>query len=406
MKDFSCSASSGVRPEWRGKYLAFTERDTVSADGSPTCVAYLKRLGVTHVQLQPIADFASIPEDDAEAFNWGYDIGNYNVPEGSYATDPAHGEVRIRECKQMIQALHRAGLGVILDVVYNHTYRRHSWLDRCAPGRYYRHDAEGNHLNGSGCGNETASELPPFRDYMLRSVVYWAKEYHVDGFRFDLMGVHDVETMNLIRAALDELPGGEHILMLGEPWAGGTIGLKPPHLAADKENAARLSPRIAVFCDQTRTVLTGSAFDIGDRGYPSGKTDADTVSLLKRCMTGLCLPEKAGGKAELLAPTQAVQYVSCHDNFTLWDRLLAQEGSADYDSFPEELLRRQRLIAGLYLTGLGIGFLQSGEEFCRTKRGDGNSYRGPAWLNALDWDRAARLRGMTEWYSGLIGLRR
>ena len=173
----------------------------------------------------------------------------------------------------MIQALHSAGIGVILDVVYNHTYRRHSWLDRSAPGRYYRHGPKGEHLNGSGCGNETASEGEPFRQYMLRSVLYWAKEYHVDGFRFDLMGVHDVKTMNLIRDALDELPDGRSILMLGEPWAGGALGLKAPHLPADKAHARLLSPRIAVFCDQTRTALTGSVFESGDIGYPSGRQD-------------------------------------------------------------------------------------------------------------------------------------
>lgn len=323
------------------------------------------------------------------------------MPEGSYATDPGNGEVRIRECKQMIQALHRAGLGVILDVVYNHTYRRRSWLDRTAPGRYYRHDADGNHLNGSGCGNETASEQEPFRQYMLRSILYWAREYHVDGFRFDLMGVHDVKTMNMIRDALDELPGGKSILMLGEPWAGGTIALKEPHQPADKAHAGLLSPRIAVFCDQTRNTLTGSPFDGKDRGYPCGRTDDQTLSRLQRSIIGLCGP----GDGQLASPSQAVQYVSCHDNYALWDRLHLQAGDQDYDHSPELLLKRQKLISGLYLTSLGAGFMQSGEEFCRTKYGESNSYRGPAELNALNWSLAARHKDMADWYSGLIGLR-
>ena len=202
MSDFSFDAGSGVRPEWRGKYLGFTEPrpHLPNAPRRATCLPYLKDLGVTHIQLQPIADYCTVDERTGKGYNWGYDPENYNIPEGSFSTDPYHGEVRIRECKQMIQAIHRAGLGVILDVVYNHTYRKDHWLERTAPGAYFRKSSDGEHLNASGCGTETASERYPFRNYMIQSVLYWIREYHIDGLRFDLMGIHDVETMELLRA--------------------------------------------------------------------------------------------------------------------------------------------------------------------------------------------------------------
>ena len=265
VSDFTLDESSGVRPEWRGKYLGFTEKKTGGAG-----LKHLKKLGVTHIQLQPIADFCTVDERACTAYNWGYDIENYNVPEGSYATDPFHGEVRIRECKQMIQAIHRAGLGVVLDVVYNHTYHKDSWLDRTAPGAYYRMGRDGSYMNASGCGTETASERYPFRNYMIQSVLYWIREYHVDGIRFDLMAIHDVETMNLLREEVDKLPGGEEILLYGEPWTALPTSMDYPAVSANQQALKQMSDRIAIFSDGTKTNLAGRSFTMNDPGWASG----------------------------------------------------------------------------------------------------------------------------------------
>ncbi len=401
VRDFSLDAHSGVRPEWRGKYLAFTEKNTTvdSAGRHPTCVNYLKQLGVTHVQLQPVADYYTVDEATGIGYNWGYDIYNYNVPEGSYSTDPFHGEVRIRELKQLVQALHEEGIGVILDVVYNHTFLRKSWLDLTAHGEYYRHDHNGEFLNASGCGNETASEREPFRNYMIQSVLHWAREYHVDGFRFDLMAIHDVQTMNYIREELDKLPGGNEILMYGEPWSCFPPAINEPDRAVDKGGVKYLDTRIGIFSDATRNAIGGSTFDIKDSGYACGKTNA--IANIKSAVRGHC---GTGTLRETRDPMQSVQYVSCHDNFTLWDRLSVQTGT-EFHKQGVRTLRRNRFAAGVYLTCAGLGFLQSGEEFGRTKNGNGNSYNGPAMLNALKWGTAHEFHKLTEWYSGLIRLR-
>ena len=263
--DFTADPASGVPQAYRGKFMGFTvDGTTLNGDGvHPTGLNYLKRLGVTHVQLQPIFDFATVDEVSGEDYNWGYDPLNYNLPEGSYATDAFHGEVRVRECRAMVQALHSAGLGVVMDVVYNHTYYSNSWLERTVPGYWNRRWENGSLTNGSGCGCDLASERTMVRKYLVDSCVYWAKEYHIDGFRFDLMALHDVETMNAIRAALDALPGGEDILMYGEPWQGGSTRMEHGAIPANKQAAGLLDSRIGFFCDNTRDAIKGGVFNAG-----------------------------------------------------------------------------------------------------------------------------------------------
>lgn len=343
--DFSADGHSGVRPEWRGKFMGFTPDDTtLDNDGEhPTCLNYLKTLGISHVQLQPIYDYATVDESRPDGgYNWGYDPQNYNVPEGSFATDPFHGEVRVKECRAMVAALHRAGLGVVMDVVYNHTYHGESNLERTVPGYWNRRWPNGMMTNGSGCGCDLASERPMVRKYVVESVLYWATAYHIDGFRFDLMALEDVDTMNAIRAALDSLPGGESILLYGEPWMGGGTNLEGGARPADK---------------------------------------------------------RAG---------QVVQYVSAHDNYTLWDKLAAVGRRGDYDCPDADLLAQNRMTAGIYLTCQGLPFMQAGEEWGRTKYGDHNSYKGPLTTNRLDWTRAHRpeFAALTAFYRGMLAIRR
>ena len=273
VKDFSWHPDSGMK--YKGKYLAFTETDT-HVEGHPelkTGLAYLKELGITHVHLLPVFDYLTVNEadDQSEQYNWGYDPLNYNVPEGSYSTDPYHGEVRIRELKQLVQALHTAGIGVIFDLVYNHTFQSEdSPFQKTVPYYYYRTWPDGEMSNGSGCGNETATERPMVRRYILNSIRYWAEEYHADGFRFDLMGLYDVETMNAIRAELDTLPGGREILIYGEPWAAEPPQMRRGAVPADKAHVRMLSERIAIFNDETRDCIKGSVFDMRSTGFING----------------------------------------------------------------------------------------------------------------------------------------
>ena len=406
VRDFSSDPHSGVTERNRGKYLGFTEENT-TLDGEgevPTCLSYLKELGVTHVQLQPIFDFCTVDERNPQmVYNWGYDPENFNVPEGSFSSDPFHGAVRIQECKAMIQALHKAGIGVIMDVVYNHTFVWDSWFQRTAPGSYYRYLSDGSFANGSGCGTETASDRPMFRQYMVESVCYWATEYHIDGFRFDLMAVHDVETMNLIRERLDELPGGKGILMYGEPWSALPPQMKNGAISANKSAMKLMDRRIGAFSDDTRNLLVGSPFDVRQSGYCSGGASEDRKQQLMGAVHGWC-DEERGGYVQ--SPQQVVQYASCHDNFTLWDRLVVQGGSQDFFQKEERLVQENRMAAGVYLTLPGLGFFQSGEEFGRTKQGNGNSYTGPESLNRLDWKRMVWFSDLVDWYKGLIALRR
>ena len=402
VQDFSQDAASGVRPAWRGKYMAFTQQGTtLHGDGiHPTCLNYLKRLGVKYVQLMPIFDFGSVDEAKPllRQYNWGYDPTNFNVPEGSYSTDPTQGEVRIRECREMIAALHAAGIGVVMDVVYNHTYRTENSLNNTVPYYFFRQNADGSFSNGSGCGNEFASERPMARRYLIDSILYWAKEYHIDGFRFDLMGLYDAESINAVRAALDALPGGRDILLYGEPWQGGASQLH--RYEANKANLAMLNERVGIFCDDTRDAIKGGCFDAREPGYVEGKPGSfwDIGAAVAAWCRSDRLPPHA--------PSQIVSYVSAHDNFTLWDKLLCvRYEKPEFTARDTVALAQNRLAAGIYLTSFGLPFMQAGEEFARTKKGVGNSYRSSPALNRLDWNRAEQYHALVDYYRGLLALR-
>ena len=402
VRDFSQDAASGVRPAWRGKYMAFTQQGTtLHGDGiHPTCLNYLKRLGVKYVQLMPIFDFGSVDEAKPllRQYNWGYDPTNFNVPEGSYSTDPTRGEVRIRECWEMIAALHAAGIGVVMDVVYNHTYRTENPFNSTVPYYFFRQNPDGSFSNGSGCGNEFASERPMARRYLIDSILYWAKEYHIDGFRFDLMGLYDAESINAVRAALDALPGGRDILLYGEPWQGGASQLH--RYEANKANLAMLNERVGIFCDDTRDAIKGGCFDAREPGYVEGKPGSfwDIGAAVAAWCRSDRLPPHA--------PSQIVSYVSAHDNFTLWDKLLCvRYEKPEFTARDTVALAQNRLAAGIYLTSFGLPFMQAGEEFARTKKGVGNSYRSSPALNRLDWNRAEKYHALVDYYRGLLALR-
>jgi len=402
VRDFSQDAASGVRPAWRGKYMAFTQQGTtLHGDGiHPTCLNYLKRLGVKYVQLMPIFDFGSVDEAKPllRQYNWGYDPTNFNVPEGSYSTDPTRGEVRIRECREMIAALHAAGIGVVMDVVYNHTYRTENPFNSTVPYYFFRQNPDGSFSNGSGCGNEFASERPMARRYLIDSILYWAKEYHIDGFRFDLMGLYDAESINAVRAALDSLPGGRDILLYGEPWQGGASQLH--RYEANKANLAMLNERVGIFCDDTRDAIKGGCFDAREPGYVEGKPGSfwDIGAAVAAWCRSDRLPPHA--------PSQIVSYVSAHDNFTLWDKLLCvRYEKPEFTARDTVALAQNRLAAGIYLTSFGLPFMQAGEEFARTKKGVGNSYRSSPTLNRLDWNRAEQYHALVDYYRGLLALR-
>ena len=402
VRDFSQDTASGVRPAWRGKYMAFTQQGTtLHGDGiHPTCLNYLKRLGVKYVQLMPIFDFGSVDEAKPllRQYNWGYDPTNFNVPEGSYSTDPTRGEVRIRECREMIAALHAAGIGVVMDVVYNHTYRTENPLNSTVPYYFFRQNPDGSFSNGSGCGNEFASERPMARRYLIDSILYWAKEYHIDGFRFDLMGLYDAESINAVRAALDSLPGGRDILLYGEPWQGGASQLH--RYEANKANLAMLNERVGIFCDDTRDAIKGGCFDAREPGYVEGKPGSfwDIGAAVAAWCRSDRLPPHA--------PSQIVSYVSAHDNFTLWDKLLCvRYEKPEFTARDTVALAQNRLAAGIYLTSFGLPFMQAGEEFARTKKGVSNSYRSSPTLNRLDWNRAEKYHALVDYYRGLLALR-
>ena len=402
VRDFSQDAASGVRPAWRGKYMAFTQQGTtLHGDGiHPTCLNYLKRLGVKYVQLMPIFDFGSVDEAKPllRQYNWGYDPTNFNVPEGSYSTDPTRGEVRIRECREMIAALHAAGIGVVMDVVYNHTYRTENPLNNTVPYYFFRQNPDGSFSNGSGCGNEFACERPMARRYLIDSILYWAKEYHIDGFRFDLMGLYDAESINAVRTALDALPGGRDILLYGEPWQGGASQLH--RYEANKANLAMLNERVGIFCDDTRDAIKGGCFDAREPGYVEGKPGSfwDIGAAVAAWCRSDRLPPHA--------PSQIVSYVSAHDNFTLWDKLLCvRYEKPEFTARDTVALAQNRLAAGIYLTSFGLPFMQAGEEFARTKKGVSNSYRSSPALNRLDWNRAEKYHALVDYYRGLLALR-
>ncbi len=399
VKEFSWAASGGFDEAFRGKYKAFTcEHTTLNAKGAwPTGLDYLKQLGVTYVQLMPVYDFGSVDEtgDDGQ-FNWGYDPVNYNVPDGYYATDAIHGEVRIREMKEMIQSLHRHGFRVIMDVVYNHTYSLDSPLQQTMPWYYYRTDSSGVLSNGSACGNDVATERPMCSKYILDSVLYWAKEYHIDGFRFDLMGLMDTELMNKIRKALDDSFGKDEKLIFGEPWTSGASPMERGHLHAVKKNMSKLSSGVGIFCDNTRDTIKGHVFEASEKGFVSGAPNLEKDIL--KCARAWCRTKSVKAKA----PSQIISYVSAHDNWTLWDKLvLSMKGCTE-----AEMTAANRLAAAIYMTCQGSVFMLSGEEFARTKNGIENSYNSPIEVNRIDWERAYAHEDLIRYYAGLIALRK
>ena len=403
VRDFSNKLASSAYP---GKYLAFTEHGLKNDSGEPAGVDYLTDLGITHVHLQPVYDYATVDESsDEPQFNWGYDPKNYNVPEGSYSTDPFHGEVRITELKQMVQALHGSGLGVVMDVVYNHTYDGNSCLNRIVPYYYYRFDNRGGWSNGSGCGNETASERPMFRKYMVDSVRYWAEEYHVDGFRFDLMALHDVQTMQEIEAEVHAV--NPRAILYGEGWTGGTTPLME-NRRASQANIKKVTASegaigaVAVFNDAIRDGLKGSVFNAKDRGYISGIISKNTAGQVVFGLTG-------GMKNTMVSwsvpDNGVINYMACHDNHTLYDRLTV---SCSVDS-EEERLKMNRFGISIIMIGKGIPFFLAGEEMLRSKGGDSNSYKSSDEVNNIRWDdltAGSANMEMRNFYRGLIALRK
>jgi pullulanase len=416
IRDLSMHPHSGI--QHRGKFLGLTEGGTKNARGLSTGLDHIRELGVTHVHLLPSFDFKTVDESKVDAadpgvqFNWGYDPQNYNVPEGSYSTTPRDGTLRVREFKAMVQALHAAGLRVVMDVVYNHVYSAEDFcFNALAPGYFFRTRGDGSYADGSACGNETASERPMVRKFILESVLYWAREYRIDGFRFDLMGLHDIDTMNLIRRELDKIDPS--IILYGEGWVADDSPL-PVERRAVKANAPRLDEGIACFSDDIRDGIKGSVFISEQGGFinsgeaksvPPGACDQDVkfgiagsvehpgVDITRVHYSGIFWAK---------APGRTVNYVSAHDNLTLWDKL---EASAPGVS-PEELVRMNRLAAAIVLTSQGIPFFQAGEEMARTKGGDENSFQSPDSVNMLDWDRKSQFADLVEYYRGLILLRK
>ena len=403
VRDFSNKLASSQYP---GKYLAFTEKGLKNSSGEAAGIDYLADLGVTHVHLQPVYDFATVDESkEGTGFNWGYDPKNYNAPEGSYSTDPFHGEVRIREFKQMVQALHENGMGVVMDVVYNHTYSADSCLNRIVPYYYYRYDGMGKLSNGSGCGNETASERPMMRKYIVDSVRYWAEEYHVDGFRFDLMALHDTDTMQAVEQAVHAV--NPKAIIYGEGWTGGTTPLMEP-LRASQANIRKVTASegaigaVSVFNDSIRDGLKGSVFDAKEKGYVSGNVSRGNA---ENVIFGLTGGIKSKAVSWHVKDNGVINYMSCHDNHTLFDRLL----SSNPDDSLEARLRMNRFGISIIMIGKGTPFFLAGEELLRTKNGDSNSYNSGDEVNNIRWDELAAgsdTMAMRDFYRSLIAMRK
>ncbi|SEQ97923.1 type I pullulanase [Neolewinella agarilytica] len=404
LRDISLDPRSGIMH--KGKFLGLTETGTTTPQGDATGLDHLKELGVTHVHLLPSFDFMSVNEAQPEVpqFNWGYDPQNYNVPEGSYATDPSDGRVRIREFKQMVLALHRAGIRVIMDVVYNHTGRSEdSHFQNLIPDYFYRFNEDGTMSNASGCGNEIASDRPMVRKYIRESVEYWAREYHIDGFRFDLMGIHDIPTMNEVSQALHAIEPS--ILVYGEGWTAGDSPL-PDSLKALKANTPELI-NIAAFSDDLRDGLKGSVFNHEEKGFVSGAKGKE-MSIRFGVVGSTQHPQinydsvNYSNAPWAKEPSQCINYVSCHDNHTLWDRLAISNGK-DVPSRREQM---HRLALAVVLTSQGIPFLHAGSEMCRTKNGNENSYNSGDGVNAIRWNGKRAHKITYEYVRGLIALRK
>jgi pullulanase len=403
VRDASIHPQSGIVN--KGKFLGLTEVGTKSPMGLPTGLDYIKNLGVTHVHLLPSFDFKSLDESlSTPQYNWGYDPKNYNVPEGSYATNPFDGKVRINEFKKLIQSFHNNNIGVILDVVYNHTGdTENSIFNQLVPNYYYRQNNEGGFSNASACGNETASERPMFRKFMIESLLYWVNEYHIDGFRFDLMGIHDLKTMELIRDTLIKVK--PDILLYGEGWTAGGSPL-PDNKRAIKSNIQTLTG-IAAFSDEIRDGLKGHVFTPSEKGFISGKHDlAESVRF--GIVGGVFHPQINYNKVNYtkapwaVEPNQTVVYTYCHDNHTLWDRLEIANPTVSV----QDRTSMQKLAIGIVLTSQGISFLHAGCEFLRTKNGVENSYESPDAINQMDWVRKDANSMVTDYVQKLIQLRK
>ena len=403
VKDFSHDPGSGVPEEYRGKFKAFAWRDKKGRP--PVCMEHLRSLGVTHVQLLPIFDFGSVDEAGGDGqFNWGYDPLNYNAPEGSYSTNPSDPATRVIEMKEMVKNLHDNGIGVIMDVVYNHTADNDdSNFSLTAPGYYYRHRPDGSYSDASGCGNETASDRQQMRDFIVNSVKYWAKEYHIDGFRFDLMAIHDIETMNAVTAALKEI--NPDIFVYGEGWTAGDSPL-PVERRALKDNVSKM-PDVAVFSDDIRDAVKGHYTDAADRGFATGKPGLEeTVKIGIVAATDhpqVDYSKGANSKAPYAAaPTQVINYVSCHDDLMLTDKLRKSMP----DATEAERQRAARLAQTIVLTSQGTPFIFAGEEIFRDKKGVHNSYCSPDSINAIDWNLKHANAEQMAYYRELIKLRK
>lgn len=397
IRDLSMDPNSGITH--KGKFLGLAETGTVTPGGHATGLDHIKNLGITHVHLLPIYDFGSVDESrpNLAQFNWGYDPMNYNIPEGSYATDPFHGEVRVKEMKQMVKALHDNGIGVILDVVYNHVFHTNAFcMNRIVPGYFSRQDAQGKLSNGSCCGNDTASERSMVRKYIVDSVCYWADEYHIDGFRFDLVGLIDVQTIQeTISTVHKKHP---HVIFYGEGWSMDTQLTKKDQPLATQQNA-HLLPGFAFFSDQTRDVLKGSVFNSYDRGYVAG-------GLGLKGKVRDCFCARFDWTVD---PTQVISYVSCHDNMTLFDKIVA----STYGASQAEQIAMNNLAAAIYMLSQGVPFFQAGEEMLRSKPKSGggfdsNSYKSSDKVNALKWGNLDKTeyQKVLSYYRGLIAFRK
>lgn len=403
-RDFSMHPSSGIAN--KGKFLALTEEGTLSPEGLKTGIDHLKELGITHVHILPSYDYNSVDEMNLQdnTYNWGYDPLNYNLPEGSYSTNPSDPETRIREMKEMIKALHDAGIGVIMDVVYNHTATTgDSNFDRMSPGYFYRHNEDGSLSDASACGNETASDHKEMGDYIVNSVKYWADEYHIDGFRFDLMAIHDIETMNRVASELKKL--NPSIFVYGEGWTAADSPLAKERRAL-KENVASMQG-VAVFSDDLRDAVKGHFSDASDRGFASGKT-GNEEAVKAGIVAATAHPQVNFEKAQYslfpyaTSPEMIVNYVSCHDDLCLTDKLAKSMTDADKETRKRAALLAQTIV----FTSQGTPFMFAGEEIFRDKKGVHNSYKSPDTVNAIDWSLKAENKDQFDYYKGLMALRK
>ena len=403
-RDLSMHPSSGITN--KGKFIALTENGTLSPEGEKTGIDHLKELGVTHVHILPSYDYNSVDEANLQenVYNWGYDPQNYNAPEGSYSTNPANPSTRVNEMKQMVKALHDAGIGVIMDVVYNHTAENDgSNFSLTAPGYYYRHREDGSYSDASGCGNETASDLQQMQDFIVNSVKYWADEYHIDGFRFDLMAIHDTETMNRVAAELKEI--NPSIFVYGEGWTAGDSPLAVNRRAL-KENVSQME-NVAVFSDDIRDAVKGHYTDASDRGFATGKPGLEeTVKIGIVAATAHPQVDYSKGNNSKFAyassPEMIVNYVSCHDDLCLTDKLKHSMP----DEPEENQLAAAKLAQTIVFTSQGTPFMFAGEEIFRDKKGVHNSYNRPDSINAIDWSNKSKYRDQFDYYKGLIALRK